>query len=190
MKRATILFFLFTLVNTLSAQAYRTSAGLRFDSNKALGVSIQQKIYENYTLEGMVLSNTNNGSISTALFMEQHNKFLFKNFNIYFGVGLHKTWLDKQETELNEKGGSGPAGIVGVEASMGRFNFSWDVQPQANVWGGERFFNMNSGFSIRYIMVKQKKKKINWKFWEKWDRNKKGKKKKKNDDKKWWQFRQ
>ncbi len=172
-------------MTTLTAQSYRTSAGLRFDSDKALGITIQQKIYENYTLEGLVLTNTNNGSTSTALFVEQHQKFLFKNFNIYFGVGLHKTWLDSDKVETEEKGGSGPAGIVGIEASMGRFNFSWDVQPKANVWGGERFFNMNSGFSIRYIIVKKKKKKINWKFWEKWQKDKKGKK----GEKKWWEIR-
>jgi len=182
MKRATIFYLLFVFATTLTAQSYRTSAGLRFNSDKALGITIQQKLYDNYTLEGMLLSNTNNGSISTALLLEQHQKFLFKNFNIYFGVGLHKTWLDKDEIKEDEKGGSGPAGIVGIEASLGRFNISWDVQPNANVWGGDRFFDMNSGFSIRYIIVKKKKKKINWKFWEKW-----GGKKKKKEDRKWWQ---
>ena len=189
MQRSTIICLLLLFITSLNAQSYRTSAGLRFDSDKSLGITIQQLLHKNYTLEGMVLTNTNNGSTSIGLFVEQHQKFLIKNFNIYFGVGLHKTWLDRDEAEEDEKGGSGPAGIVGVEASMGRFNFSWDVQPKANVWGGERFFNMNTGFSIRYIIVKKKKKKINLKFWEKWKRDGKGKKKKKGD-KKWWQIRE
>ncbi len=167
-----IILFIAAMVLSLAtyAQSYRTAAGLRFDSDKALGVSIQQKIYNNITLEGILLSHTNDNAISVALLVEQHNKLLFKNFNIYFGAGVHKTWKDtNQDTDLEEisKGGAGPAGVVGVEASLGRFNLAWDVQPKANLWGGNRFLNMSSGFTIRYIILKKKKKKFNWKFWKK-----------------------
>ena len=170
MKRSILFFAAFIFFQSAIAQSYRTAAGLRFDSDKALGLSIQQKIYDNITLEGILLSHTDDNAISAALLVEQHNKLLFKNFNIYFGAGVHKTWNDvnpNAEVEETIKGGAGPAGVVGVEASLGRFNLAWDVQPKANLWGGTRFLNMSSGFTIRYIILKKKKKKFNWKFWKK-----------------------
>ncbi len=157
---------LFLFQNT-NAQAYRTAAGLRFASGKTIGLSVQQKVMDKITVEGIFQnSSANVGLTSVSLLAEMHQKILFKRLNLYYGAGIHKGWYkNSDEQELSNP--SGLATIAGLELALGRMVFSWDIQPNVNVLGGDQFLDTSTGFSLRYIFVKQKKKKKNWKFWKK-----------------------
>jgi len=166
MKRSILFLVLFAFLVKAEAQSYRNATGIRFDSDQMLGITVQQKVYDKWTVEGLLLTNVKTGAVMISALAEQHNKILFKNLNIYFGAGIHKTW-DENETEIDYKSPSGIAGIGGIELTLDRFNVSWDFLPKLNIWGGDRLLESSTGVSVRYVMWKKKKKKFNWKFWKK-----------------------
>ncbi len=168
-----IVLLLFTLLfsyNESQAQHYRTAAGIRLGSEKTIGLSIQQLVYKKFTLEGILQVGSGNSSLNSIIVLaEQHQKIFFKRLNLYYGLGLHKSWYNNNSTlEEEYKNPSGVAAITGLELAVGRMAVSLDIQPNLNVVGGNQFLNTTTGVSLRYILVKPKKKKrrINWKFWE------------------------
>ena len=102
-----------------------------------------------------------------TVLLEQHQKLIGKRFNTYYGAGLHKGWIVDGETDLDNP--FGVTLVVGIEATMGRFNVSLDYKPVVNIFSGDQFWQSQSALSLRYVFVKPKKKKINWKFWQKKD---------------------
>jgi len=56
---------------------------------------------------------------------------------------------------------------IGGEVTFKKINVSWDYKPSVNVMGGETHFAHQSAITLRVVVVKQKKKKINWQFWKK-----------------------
>ena len=103
------------------------------------------------------------------------------------GAGLHKDWRpsgDKNE----DKADAGFVGIIGGEITFRKINVSWDYKPSVNLIGGSTHLSGQSAITLRVVLVKQKKKKVNWKFWEKKktkkeQRQKERKEKKKNKKK-------
>ena len=122
---------------------------------------------EQITVEGIFQASSGNvGQNAVILLAEQHQKILLKRLNLYYGIGVHKSWYNsKSDNELSNP--SGLATIAGLEFAIGRMALSWDFQPNINIWGGDQFLQTTTGFSLRYILVEQKKKKFNWKFWKK-----------------------
>ncbi len=157
----------------LSGQSYRMAAGIRLGTG--MGLSIQQKIFDKTTLEGIIQSRIKSDELSIAVLLEKHHNLLTRRLNFYTGAGLHKSWYTLNGETATKEGATGFTGIAGIEFSPSRLIISWDYKPAINVWGGERFFDSQTAITLRYVFVKRKKKKINWKFWQK----KKGKKKKK-----------
>ncbi|UOQ75641.1 hypothetical protein MUN84_13265 [Hymenobacter sp. 5516J-16] len=68
------------------AQKYRTAAGLRFSKNN-YGLTVQQKVLEKTTLEGLALVGSR--EVSATLLAEQHFGILGPSLNYYFGAGGH-----------------------------------------------------------------------------------------------------
>ncbi|MFK7808978.1 MAG: hypothetical protein AB8F74_14330 [Saprospiraceae bacterium] len=173
MLRITLLSSLFLLLqNSLDAQHYRTAAGIRLGNEKTLGLTVQQKIYKNFTLEGILqVAAGQNGQSSVILLAEQHQKILFKRLNLYYGLGLHKSWYNNTSPAGEEfKHPSGVSAITGLELAVAKMTLSLDIQPNLNIFGGSEFLYTTTGVSLRYVIIKPKKKKrkkINWKFWEK-----------------------
>lgn len=169
-----LILFLFTILfsySEIQAQHYRTAAGIRLGSEKTIGISVQQLVYKNITVEGILRAGSGNSSLnSIVLLAEQHQKILFKRLNLYYGLGLHKSWYNNNSNSENEvKNPSGVAAVTGLELAVGRMAVSLDIQPNLNVVGGNQFLNTTTGVSLRYVLVKPKKKKrkrINWKFWD------------------------
>lgn len=150
MKKITILF-LFTLFNlTVSAQKYRTAVGARLGKEN-FGLSIQQKVMERNTLEG-IFSAGSDQVVGTLLF-ERHFPILGKGFNYYLGGGAH---VGKLKNEGTLYGGDL---ILGTELKVPIFPLviSLDVQPAIHANHPQKWFDVGGGFTLRYILIKEKK---------------------------------
>lgn len=146
----------------LSAQRYRTAVGARLGTG--FGLTVQQKIFKQSTIEGIFqapIRSTDDAKIT--ILYEEHKKLIGKRINFYYGAGFHKGWAASRE----DPDPSGATLIAGMEISLDRLNLSFDYKPSINMFSGVRFFESQSALSLRYILVKQKKKKFNWKFWKK-----------------------
>ena len=171
MKNALLLICSFFFASLLSAQSYRTAAGVRLGTG--IGLSIQQKVMDKTTLEGILQSKLKSDELSLTLLLERHHNLLTRRLNFYVGGGVHKSWYTNTGEVTTKEQAAGISGIAGVEFTPGRLSVSWDYKPALNVWGGDQFFDSQTAVSLRYVFVKRKKKKINWKFWKKNNKKKK-----------------
>lgn len=154
------------------AQGYNIAAGLRMGTD--WGITGKYRIDKRLTLEGILQSSFRNDGIILTTLVEKHSPLITKRFNFYTGIGLHKGWNNESTNELTVKDPFGVTAIAGIEFNLGRTNISWDFKPAFNISGGRRTMYTQSGISLRYVFVKRpwfnkkknKKKKINWKFWE------------------------
>ncbi len=164
---SSLLFTLFSI--SLCGQSYFTAGGVRLGTEN--GLTIQQRIFKNTTLEGIVLSGFKSDYVSAGLQIQRHYPLLFKNFNVYTGIGIQSKYIQDPEKEALNYTGASIAG--GIELSLGRFNVSWDYKPVI-YFDAPRTFQSESGISFRYIFISNKDIK-------KHQRKSKRKKKKKND---------
>lgn len=151
MRKLTFSLFLCLLASGAWAQKYRTAAGLRIQK-EGFGLSVQQKIMERTTLEGIL--GFSNREVSGTLLVEKHFPFLGKGFNYYLGGGAHVGNLK------NNGAFFGGDAIIGTEMKLPLFPLvlSLDLKPAVHV-NHEDWFNIGGGFTIRYILVKEKKEK-------------------------------
>lgn len=168
------------------AQKYRTAAGIRLGGNE-FGATVQQRIMEKSTLEGMALVGSREYS-GTVLF-QQHFPILGKRFNYYLGGGGHIG-------NLKDSGVfTGLDAVLGVEYKINGLPFllSADVKPALH-FNHEEWVKLATGISIRYVIVPEKKeKKKIWPFGKQEEEEEKsgwpfGKKKQEDPPKKKWPF--
>ncbi len=164
MRILSIIFLITTLASGTHAQKYRTAAGIRIGTE--FGLTVQQLILENSTLEGIIQKGFFNDQTSITLLYEQHQKLVFKGLNFYIGAGPHAGIYGKDRD--GRKNSYGLTAIGGIEMRFDRLLFSFDYKPAINFTGGERIFDSQTAISLRYIIIPAKKKEKNWKFWEKW----------------------
>jgi hypothetical protein len=149
MKILTVLIAIVTSVlfsEAAQAQTYRTALGLRVGSE--FGFTVQQKLWDNGTIEGILTSNKDRWQ-SQAI-VEYHRAIIGRRINSYFGVGPHYGEV--------KSGGSyaGVTPIFGFEVTMFGLNFSYDYKPSLNVFHGENFLYHDHGLSVRVILLQQK----------------------------------
>ena len=137
--------------STASAQKYRTAAGVRLESDR-FGITLQQKLHEKATIEGIVAIGAREYS-GTALY-EWHFPILGKRFNYYLGAGGHIGNLKDYGVF------TGVDGILGIEYKVNGLPFllSADVKPAVH-FNHEDWVNLSSGVSVRYVILKEKKPK-------------------------------
>ncbi|WP_276498559.1 hypothetical protein [Pontibacter litorisediminis] len=176
MKR---LLLLMVLVGGLSvaaqAQKYRTAAGVRLESDR-FGVSVQQKLHEKGTLEGIV--QVGSREYSGTVLYEWHRPILGKRFNYYLGAGGHIGNLKDSGVY------TGVDGILGIEYKVNGLPFllSADVKPAVHI-NHDDWVHLSSGVSIRYVIVKEKKeKKRLWPFGKQNDDDDRRKKNRKQEE--------
>ncbi|WP_181307234.1 hypothetical protein [Rufibacter sp. XAAS-G3-1] len=130
------------------AQRYKTAAGLRI-GNDEFGGTIQQKILEKTTIEG-ILTAAPREVVGTVL-AEQHFPMLGQRFNYYLGGGVHAGHLKDYGAIY------GVDAIVGLEYKVNGLPFllSADLKPAIHL-RHEEWFNMGGAFSIRYVIIKEK----------------------------------
>lgn len=158
------------------AQKYTTAAGIRVGTD--FGITLQQSLYKNYTLEAIVQKGLFSKQTSVTALFEQHNKLFAKALNFYVGAGPHmgfystsKTYDDKNPT-YTPKNAVGLSLIGGIEVGFKKTLLSFDYKPAFNIVGGTEFINGQAAVSLRYIFLKKMAKKKEekqqkWKFWKK-----------------------
>lgn len=177
MKIKALLFSLFLLTFTISAfaQKYRTAAGPRFESDK-IGLSIQQKVHDRGTIEGIATLGEREVT-GTALY-EWHFPILGERFNYYLGAGAHIGNLKDHGVF------TGADAILGIEYKVNGLPFllSADIKPALHL-NHEDWVGLSSGVSVRYVLIKEKKKKNSiWPFGGDSDDDDKKKKRRKKDE--------
>jgi len=132
-----------------AAQKYRTAAGLRL-SPGLYGLTVQQKFLPKATLEGLVLASTR--EVTGTVLAERHFGILGPSLNYYLGAGGH--------VGRNKDTGafSGLDGIVGVEykIAFSRLVISADFKPSIE-FNSDDWARFPTAFSVRYILIKEKK---------------------------------
>ncbi|WP_299817933.1 hypothetical protein [uncultured Pontibacter sp.] len=164
------LLFITGALATGYAQKYRTALGPRFESDK-FGISIQQKLHEKGTIEGIATIGSNEYS-GTALY-EWHFPLLGKRFNYYVGAGAHVG-------NLKDSGVfTGADAILGLEYKVNGLPIllSADLKPAVHIHHAD-WVDLSSGISVRYVIVKEKKEKKSW--WPFGNKEQDSKKKKRN----------
>ena len=151
MKKSIVLFAFLAIALSGYAQNYNTAAGIRISDG--IGVTVQQRILDKLTVEGIAFTNVLNTHYLAAL-GEYHGKLIRKGFNWYVGAGLH-AGIEKDVT--NPKG---MLFVAGLEMKIKRVVISADVMPRINFVGGSQTFEFTPGFSARYILVERPKEKI------------------------------
>jgi len=168
------------------AQKYRTAAGIRLGGDE-FGATLQQRIFEKTTLEGIALISAREYS-GTVLY-QRHFPILGKRFNYYLGAGGHIGNLKDHGVF------TGVDGVLGVEYKINGLPFllSADVKPAVHI-NHEDWVNLATGISIRYVILAEKKeKKRIWPFGKQEEEEKSGgwpfrKKKEEPPKKKVWPF--
>lgn len=153
------------------------------------GLTLQQRVLETVTLEGILQSSFQREEVIVSVLVEKHYPIAVKGLNLYVGGGAHKGWNSQPVSADNPKGVENPLGISlvgGAELTLGRINVSYDFKPVFNAVGGDRPVYIQSGLSVRYVflsnrdvrkMKRQKERekkgkfdwKEDWKFWKKED---------------------
>jgi len=149
MKKYSILFLLLLLTSlSVSAQKYRTTVGARFGRND-FGVALQQKVLEEVTLEGIFAAG--NREADATLLIEKHFPLLGKGFNYYLGAGAHVGSLKDYGAFY------GADVILGSELKLPIFPLvlSLDLKPAIHASHSD-WFTIDGGFTLRYILVKEK----------------------------------
>ncbi len=180
MKKVFLLLIGIAIAPYFYAQSYNTAAGMRLGTD--WGLTVKQRIAKKATLEGILQSSLQREEVLVTIMGEQHFPILSRRFNLYYGGGLHKGWINEPSGEEPIKDPFGITFIGGIEFSIGRLNLTYDFKPAINLSGGEENFYSQTGISIRYILVKRewkpfgggnkkknrrKREGFNWKFWEK-----------------------
>lgn len=169
MKKHILIFLIILSASSIFGQKYTTAAGIRIGTE--LGITVQQFLWDRYTLEGIAQQGLFSDYASVSLLFENHNKIFFKGLNFYFGAGPHASFYTGNDN--SKSNGYGITLIGGIEARFNRLLASIDYKPAINFTGGNKGFDSQVAISLRYIMIKAKKKEQKWKFWEKSKKKKK-----------------
>ncbi len=137
-------------------QSYNTATGFRVGSD--FGITVVQRIAKRSTLEliyedGLFESNRN-----LDLLFKRHLPLISKSFNFYTGLGIGHASAFDHEIDITSQTVSIPA-VLGAEVTLGRFNLAADFQPTLLLRkiDNQRIVR-SSGVSLRYVLVKRKKK--------------------------------
>lgn len=163
-----IICFVFSVCVASHAQKYRTAIGPRVESSR-FGISIQQKIYDRSTLEGIAAIGKK--EFSGTLLYEWHRPLLGERFNYYVGGGAHLGVLKEYGVF------TGGDIILGVEYKVNGLPFllSADIKPAVHI-NHEDWIGLSSGITVRYVILPEKKqKKSIWPFGKRNEGNKRDK---------------
>lgn len=165
-KGSLLLIFLLSFVLSANSQKYRTAIGPRVESDM-FGLSVQQRIGETSTLEGIAAIGAR--EFSGTVLYEWHRPLLGQRFNYYIGAGGHIGRLKEYGVF------TGGDIILGVEYKVNGLPLllSADIKPAVHI-NHEDWVNFSSGISVRYVILKEKpKKKSIWPFGNKDEKNRK-----------------
>jgi hypothetical protein len=171
MNKYAFLFLVFFGLNNVqvSAQHYGTAFGVRLansDIKRTVGLSLQQRVMEKVTLEGILQTDFSRNTTLSVL-AEKHQSIISKRFNYYYGGGLsfgkEESFVKNPSTkEIIHTYGNTTAGvdfIAGIEMTLANAVISLDYKPNINLTGREEFYRGQVGISARTVLVKSKEQK-------------------------------
>lgn len=171
MNRYVLLFFVFFGLTSaqVSAQRYGTAFGVRLgnsDINRTIGLSLQQRVLEKVTVEGILQTDFSRNTTLSVL-AEKHYPIISKRFNYYYGGGLSfgkeesfvKNPSTKEIIHTYGKATTGVDLIAGIEMTLANAVISLDYKPNINLAGREEFYRGQVGISARTVLVKSKEQK-------------------------------
>ncbi len=147
--------FMGFLAANVCAQSYNTAGGIRLGTD--WGLSLRQRVYENYSAELIVHSSLQREDGALTLLGIAHKPLLMRNLNLYAGGGLHTGWSSEVENGQAVANPFGVDFIAGAELTLARINISWDFKPAINLYGGSSRFYTQTGISLRYVLWKREK---------------------------------
>ncbi len=147
---------LFLLIVSLSgeAQLYKTTWGVRLDDNQ-FGLSLTQKIAKKITIEAF--SDFDESELRFGANARFHSKILGRRLNWYRGVGAIGGLLKPNISFW------GASAVVGADYKFMLFPIvvSFDVNPVFYLSQSHpKWWSMQTVFSLKYVLVKEPKKKI------------------------------
>lgn len=162
MKTGLISFFclmmLLTLENNASAQSYFNTLGVRLGNGteyRTAGLTYQQRVMKNFTLEGIVQTNFSKNTTAHALF-EYHHPILSKRLNYYVGAGLMsgRELVNHPDSSAAFQSTIFGADLVaGLEITLLKFTISLDYKPNFNITGRDKWFTDQVGVSVRAVIL-------------------------------------
>lgn len=164
-----LIVLILQLPNTTFAQRYGTALGLRFGNsefNRTVGLTIQQRLIDRVTLEGILQSDFSRNTTLSFL-AEKHSPIISKRFNYYYGAGIafgnEESFVKNPSTkEVVHTYGNSTFGvdlIAGVELTVANAVISLDYKPNVNLSGRSEFYRGQVGISARSVLVKSKEQK-------------------------------
>ncbi len=157
MKLPAVLLCVFLPV-VLAAQAYDLALGIRVGTEWGATALLRlPQVHKNFVLETILLSSIGKDEGTVTVLGTQHQPLLSRRLNLFYGAGLHAGWNNEIDTETGEtfNGPKGVTGIVGLEATVGKINLSYDFKPALNVSGGESILYTQTAVSVRYVLAKR-----------------------------------
>lgn len=138
------------LARPAAAQKYRTAVGLRLGSGNS-GVTVQQRIFEKTTLEGIALLRTR--EVTGTLLLQRHFHIFGPALNYYFGVGAHAG----RHKDFGAVGGADA--LVGAEWKLPvvPLQVSFDFKPSLEL-NNDEWARFPTAFSVRYVLIREKKR--------------------------------
>lgn len=143
--------------------------GLRFGNselNRTVGLTLQQRLIDRVTLEGILQSDFNRNT-TLSILAEKHSPIISKRFNYYYGAGVafgnEESFVkDPGSKEIIHTYGNSTFGvdlIAGIELTVANAVISLDYKPNVNLSGREEFYRGQVGISARSVLVKSKEQK-------------------------------
>lgn len=137
------------VIRPAAAQKYRTAAGLRLSPGQ-YGFTVQQKFLPGATLEGLALAGPR--EVSGTVLAERHFGILGPSLNYYLGAGGH---LGRHK-DTGTFGGFDAIAGVEYKVALTRLVISADFKPSIE-FGSDDWARFPTAFSVRYILIKEKK---------------------------------
>ncbi|MBB4077779.1 hypothetical protein GGR28_000380 [Lewinella aquimaris] len=142
----------------LGSQSYDAALGIRVGTEWGATAQLRlPQIHKNFVLETILLSSIGKDEGTLTVLGKQHQPLLSRRLNLFYGAGVHAGWNNEIDTETGQtfNGPKGLTGIVGLEATVGKVNLSYDFKPALNVSGGESVLYTQTAVSIRYVIAKR-----------------------------------
>lgn len=160
------ILLLMGLMTPTQAQTYNTTLGIRMsntNSYRQFGVTMQQRWAKRLTFEGIFQTDFRDNHTAHWL-IERHQPLIGRRLNWYYGAGpsFGSEESFRRVPETNEKiftYGNRTIGvdvIAGLELTLLRLNISLDVKPNFNMVGRENWMTVQTGISVRSVLISQK----------------------------------
>lgn len=152
--KAPLLLICISLSLSGFGQPYKTAAGIQF-TNDNVGLSVQQKVAERYSVEGVAgkkaadwtPTKALNTSTMLSATVRRHKYLKGRAFNGYVGVGGQK------ELGKNAGDGYGVNGVIGLEGTIFYLNTSVDYRPIVTFQNQQRDYHGQLTLSLRYVLM-------------------------------------